>query len=516
MLTARERYYANAHYIYSAIQHARSIGDKYSIQQGLEELKAYAEEHSSAYHYSEYYIIRGALAQQEGDFSSALREFLSAGEYTKDVPEFQIAHIHSLIGGAYAHLGLTNEAMKHYIIVSDNMPKGSDIQGMEIYASSLADAGMIQLDARHYSKAKEYIYNALNAIESIPNADKRHHSYILNVLGSYFLAINEYENALSTFKRSLDLKLDINHTRGITHTIGKIARTYLMLGDIDQAKSEYHRALALAPDGDYALRLSLLRGIADTCLKGNEFEQAHVYALEAFSFADKCPSHSDRANIYELLSRTYYALGDYQKAYLSHVDYAEFYSANETRISRQRLDSLTIAYDIERSQSELRFAKFKNEQLEKEVEHKNTELASLALNLSQRNEMMAKLRQEVQQLKENSYTTNEALSILDIELQSNMNAEKTWQVFEQKFKNLHGNFMRDLSSAYPSLTPTEIRVCAMIKINMASKEIANILCVETKSVEIYRFRIRRKLVLSATDNLQLYLSQLQLNTIGLR
>jgi tetratricopeptide (TPR) repeat protein/DNA-binding CsgD family transcriptional regulator len=516
MLTARELYYADALHIYNAIQDARLVDDNHLIQKGLEELKQYADEHSSAYHYSEYYIIRGALAQQMGDFSSALREFLSAGEYTNDVPVFQVAHIHSLIGAAYAHLGLTNEAMKHYIIVSDNMPQGGDIKGMEVYASSLADAGMIQLDARHFGKAKEYIYNALNAIESIPDANKRHYSFILNILGSYFLATNEYENALSTFRRSLNIKLEINHTRGITYTIGKIARTYLMLGDIDQAKCEYLRALALAPHGDYALRLSLLKGIADTCLKGNENEQAHTYALEAFSFADKCPSDSDRANIYELLSRTYYALGDYQNAYLSHVHYTEYFSASETRISSQRLDSLTVTYDIERSQSDLRFAKFKNEQLEKEVEHKNAELALLAMNLSQRNEMMAKLRQEVQQLKENSYTTNEALSILDTELQSNMNAEKTWQVFEQKFKNLHGNFMRDLSSAYPSLTPTEIRVCAMIKINMASKEIANILCVETKSVEIYRFRIRKKLALSVSDNLQLYLSQLQFNGVSVR
>lgn len=516
MLSIRERYYADALPIYSAIQHARSVSDEQEITRGLEELKKYAEEHSSAYHHSEYYVIRGALAQQKGDFSVALREFLCAEEYCNSVPLHQVAHIHSLIGGAYAHLGLLNEAMKHYIVVSDNIPQGNDIEGMEVYASSLADAGMIQLDARHYDKAKDYIYNALKVIESIPNANKRHYSYILNSVGSYHLAVGEYDKALAAFNKSLSLKLDINHIRGINHTIGKIARTYLMLGEVQQAKSEYLRAIALAPETDYALRLSLLRGIADTYLQSQEVERAHSYAVEVLSFIDKCPSHSDRANIYELLSRTYYAIGDYKNAYLAHVQYSEYHLANETRLSSQRLDSLTIAYDIERSQSDLRFAKFKNEQLQKEVEHKNDEFALLALNLAQRNEMMAKLRQEVQQLKENSYSANEALSILDSELLSNMNADKTWKVFEQKFKNLHGNFMRDLSSAYPTLTPTEIKVCAMIKINMASKEIANIICVETKSVEVYRFRIRKKLELEVSDNLQLFLSQLQFDTVNSR
>ncbi|MBL7973999.1 MAG: hypothetical protein JNJ85_03750, partial [Candidatus Kapabacteria bacterium] len=62
----------------------------------------------------------------------------------------------------------------------------------------------------------------------------------------------------------------------------------------------------------------------------------------------------------------------------------------------------------------------------------------------------------------------------------------------------------------PQLSPIELRVCALLKVNLNSKEIADILCVETKSVEMYRFRIRKKIALDSTVNLHSYILGLNL------
>jgi AraC family chitin signaling transcriptional activator len=74
-------------------------------------------------------------------------------------------------------------------------------------------------------------------------------------------------------------------------------------------------------------------------------------------------------------------------------------------------------------------------------------------------------------------------------------------VFEYHFDQTHENFFRRLKKQYPELTPGDLKLCAYLRMNLSSKELAPLLNISHKSIEVHRSRLRKKLRLSGEDNL---------------
>ena len=91
-------------------------------------------------------------------------------------------------------------------------------------------------------------------------------------------------------------------------------------------------------------------------------------------------------------------------------------------------------------------------------------------------------------------------------IDSSIDMQESWELFEQQFRLVHADFTERLAAACPDLSPTELKVCALVKIGLTTKEAARILNIEPRSVETYRGRIRKKLGLGIRDNLQMYLT----------
>jgi DNA-binding CsgD family transcriptional regulator len=91
------------------------------------------------------------------------------------------------------------------------------------------------------------------------------------------------------------------------------------------------------------------------------------------------------------------------------------------------------------------------------------------------------------------------------QIETSRNSEQEWDVFESQFRALHPEFMDRMAQAHPDLSPTELKVCALLKINLATKEVANILCCSTRTIEDHRYRIRNKLKLAKGTSLVSYL-----------
>ncbi|MCX6265797.1 MAG: hypothetical protein NTW16_00355, partial [Bacteroidetes bacterium] len=75
------------------------------------------------------------------------------------------------------------------------------------------------------------------------------------------------------------------------------------------------------------------------------------------------------------------------------------------------------------------------------------------------------------------------------------------QVFEELFDQAHENFFRRLKTAFPELTQSDLKLCAYLKLNLSSKEIAPLLNISYRGVETRRFRLRRRLSLDSDNNL---------------
>lgn len=154
---------------------------------------------------------------------------------------------------------------------------------------------------------------------------------------------------------------------------------------------------------------------------------------------------------------------------------------------------------IERQEKEI--ATLQNEKLETELTYKGKELASAAMLLINHSEFLKKLRESIQALiltgKINRTEGNELLSIIG----KNISEEDEWNLFQNNFDLVHENFFRSLKEKYPSLTPTDLKLCSLLRLNYSSKEIADLLNISIRGVEAARYRLRKKLNLSETDNL---------------
>jgi DNA-binding CsgD family transcriptional regulator len=148
----------------------------------------------------------------------------------------------------------------------------------------------------------------------------------------------------------------------------------------------------------------------------------------------------------------------------------------------------------------IRYSKVKQQKLEDEIEFKNKELTSNVMSLMKKNEMLGEVTNklievEKQAVKEETKTALQRIA-KDIEKSTQ---EKIWEEFEIRFKQVHSEFYERLNRNYPDLSPNEQRLCAFLRLNLSSKEIAALTNKNTRSVEMARFRLRKKLGISSQD-----------------
>ncbi len=143
----------------------------------------------------------------------------------------------------------------------------------------------------------------------------------------------------------------------------------------------------------------------------------------------------------------------------------------------------------------------KNEKLRTEVQHKSQELGSLAIHLSEKNEMMISLNDDLKAALDQISNPPAALKTVLRKMESSISLDKEWQNFEYYFNQVHTDFLTKIKKDYPELSPAQYRMCAYLRMNLSSKEISSLLNISVASVEKSRYRLRKKLSLEREDNL---------------
>jgi DNA-binding CsgD family transcriptional regulator len=156
--------------------------------------------------------------------------------------------------------------------------------------------------------------------------------------------------------------------------------------------------------------------------------------------------------------------------------------------------------ELERNEKEL--IRLRNEKLESEIKLKDTELASTTFNLIQKGEMLVKVKEEFVRMKRTSELDQESEDYKKIlRMLGDDKMKKNWDQFALHFDKVHSNFLVTLKKHYPNLTPSELKLCAYLRMNLSSKEMAQIMNITIKSVELARYRLRKKLQLQPEVNL---------------
>lgn len=146
--------------------------------------------------------------------------------------------------------------------------------------------------------------------------------------------------------------------------------------------------------------------------------------------------------------------------------------------------------------------------LQQEIHHQQKELSSQALSIAHQNEFLINLIIKLKNLLNNSNAKSKKIIFDLIEDANRKIAENPWEQFEEQFENVYNQFYTKLEKNFPELSANERKLCGLLRMNMSSKEIAQITYQEASSVDVARYRLRQKLGLDKDENLNSFLANL--------
>ncbi|MEQ9230928.1 MAG: triple tyrosine motif-containing protein, partial [Cyclobacteriaceae bacterium] len=158
----------------------------------------------------------------------------------------------------------------------------------------------------------------------------------------------------------------------------------------------------------------------------------------------------------------------------------------------------------EKSKKEIE--EIKNEKLKNEIHHKNHQLTSVTMHLINKNEFVQEVRQNIEESLKSDHP-NVGLKKILKNIDKNLSSDDSWEQFAFHFDQVHGDFLKKLSSSVNKLTPQETKLAAYLRMNMTSKEIAHLMNISVRGVELARYRLRKKLSLERDQNLTDFLLQ---------
>jgi len=154
-----------------------------------------------------------------------------------------------------------------------------------------------------------------------------------------------------------------------------------------------------------------------------------------------------------------------------------------------------------KKENELNIQEYEKHILELELQTKSSEVAGKSLSIAKQSEMIDK----IQHILDSEKDFNKLKSEIKKAIKINEVNKHEWEIFETNLNQIHNEFIINLSKKYPNLTPKDIKLCVYLKMNLSSKEIAPMMNISFRGVELHRYRLRKKLNLNQDENLSKFL-----------
>jgi len=182
-----------------------------------------------------------------------------------------------------------------------------------------------------------------------------------------------------------------------------------------------------------------------------------------------------------------------------HTIYRKYYKRQQQKLLIKSQKEMALN-ELENNQ---KLMQLKNEKLELDIENKNRELAISTMSLIKKNEFLNTIKTAIKQ--ENTpQGINKVIRIID----KNINNTDDWKLFKEAFDNADKDFLKLVKQKHPNLTPNDLKLCAYLRLNLSSKEIAPLLNISPRSVEVKRYRLRKKMNLPQKSSLANYILDL--------
>jgi len=277
----------------------------------------------------------------------------------------------------------------------------------------------------------------------------------------------------------------------------------MKLASYDMALDTYHEVLEKLKDEPDPMReVSTVMGIAEVALYQRRFVECIELCERVLETIEDHELREFHPGVHHLIADAYDALGD-GEASLRHL--RSYLRIREELLGydvRRKVHELQSRVDAERAMSTTIADNGRARELEEEVERTRGELAALSLQVIYQQDLIREIRESLQEAVGEKGLPNLSEIRRRIDVQADLGGG--WEAFERRLRETSPTFVETLSRRY-RLTPAELRVCSLLRLNLTSKEIAVMISIEPRSVDVYRLRIRKKLGLDRETNLATFL-----------
>jgi tetratricopeptide (TPR) repeat protein len=487
-------------------------------------------------------LVLGKIMFYQGNYSSANEYLIEAGELFETLnQELQLAHSYIWLGAVHQYTKQYAIAYKYY---RDALTKFKMLHDRNGIADAYSWIGHYYEKIEWYDSAR--IYQTKAFIIYRQSGNKSGMSSVLDNLGSIYEDLGLYDSAFYNFKQAYC----------INHELGNVSRQIINLnniGDIYRKEGKFNQAIALT---DSALQLSrqynlqiqekyALRDKSKIFQMMGEYDSAYHYSEIAYDLHAKILNNKILSRMAQLNS-----LYESQRQE-SKIEQLEQYRKNSTifklvifimgifilvifmlilnqvRLSRRSdfnnnfLSLLSASYkgmskeDLENLQikekkleKELTKARSDKQNLEKAMTLKDQALSTTMLEVISHKNLLDNLKESLVRLNKSDKNerTREIQRLIHL-INSNRTDSEKWHEFQQIFTNVHVDFYENLKREFPELSPADLKLAALLKLNLNTSDIASILNISQDSLRVSRYRLRKKMNLDKSTNLVSYLME---------
>ena len=398
---------------------------------------------------------------------------------------------------------------------------------------------------------KDKAINALRKAENFAVASKN--KKVLSRVHTNYTAIYHYfdqiDSSLYHSKIALGLKREIGDDYGLLRALmnlGVISSNFDSL--LDEGLVYLLEARELA-EGDPLMISDIVTNLVYVYARKKEFQVAELYLDSALVGHDSLQNDYTLQGLYKEAKDMYEQRREYEKAYYyANLEYAldeklrgaevqeqfeilQLENQNEkkqreiaelereTTQSKFRLVLLLLALAVMiivgvpiylKLKSRIKQSAISEKKLKYELDHKNKELASYTLNFVQKNEIISNIKEQVKELSKRALPEeNKKFQQINKVIDESFRADKEWENFKFRFEEVHEGFFKNLQANYADLSNAELRLCALLRLNMNLKESSQILGIAPDSVKTARYRLRKKLGLAKEENLVKFMASIE-------
>lgn len=415
---------------------------------------------------------------------------------TLNVPS-ELAHSLNSLGIALQHSGNYADALRYYFEASHLLVQDAEKSAQ---IKTLINIGCIYILLHNYEKATSYFEQSLTL--SHKHKDLRGMAISLENKGWCCLHTNQSAKAQRYFSKALVLWQKMGNTYATSAVLQAMAIVLTKLQKFQQATTLAKKAYTLAEATEQKdVMIRSLLALADIEYHKQHYSQATLTLEKALKLIEIVNNPGEELAAHQLYTNIYLALGDYQKAF-HHKERSE--QLNEQLIGTERMKAITIIEveialaGLEQKEREMLIRARDAEQTASE---KEKELEQLSVSLSKSLKALEHVRDTVKPYLESSKGKTKELAWSVFQEVAKGESRHSVQQGNTYFENTYRDFIRKLHARYPSLTPTEVKVCILIRLNYSTKQIADMLSSSELTVKTHRTRIRRKLHLRLEENL---------------